>query len=323
MELLTTVLLSVIMLAASAQDSQSPLAPPTIGVFTSVYQESDISNPPGVFIPIASYLPDGWTKAELYEMGYSCGNKHKELSYTPEQDAYLDMLLKETFYSCTDTSANFRPKSKAQGDLICSAYLGLEGVFTSTLPESKNTEGFRSRVVSLVNDRTICGDMVPTTLKQSIRKHVEEHVLNLLVGKVNELEKSNNTSYEAPVFEEITECSLSTGWKALWVYLTVAYPKKARPSVDSFDGTTWKGYYYGLLNTQSENEPWILWEYADIDQDASHGKFKYHFWGVFDADKDGAPEFALKRTAHEYIDYQLSRIENGKIVPITVVSGAL
>ena len=335
MELRTAVLLPVIMLAASAQDSQSPLAPPTVGVYILVYHESNTSDPPGVFMPIASYLPDGWTKAELYEMGYACGNQHKELSYTQEQDAYLDMLLKETFYSCTDTSTNFRPKSKTQGGLICSAYLGLEGVYTSTLPENKDTDGFRSRVVSLVNDRTLCGNMAPATINQSTLKQIEAHVLNLLVARVEEYEerfqkeaasrpKVDKMLYKTPVFVEITECSLATGWKALWVHVTVEYPADAGPRVGPFETMPWNGYYYGLLNMDSNKDPWILWEYAEVDQYSGYSsKYQLRLMGVCDIDKDGVPEFVLRKTAHEYCDYQLSRIEKGQIVPIVQLSGAL
>lgn len=76
------------------------------------------------------------------------------------------------------------------------------------------------------------------------------------------------------------------------------------------------------MEREKHSEDKILWEYASFIGKEAESRY-YELKGVFDADRDQKPEFLFDVGGLEYGEYMLVHPENGELVKVSSLFGAL
>ena len=288
--------------------------------------------------PLGAFVHGSWLSSEFFPVTiFPKRDKPHVSPFRPEQNTFLESLLNKKFYLCADPAVTFVTEEKMVSWMIDSQYLGLSGQLKGTIAEDDEEVGTFDEdggdgFVAMTNIREACGTMKPAMLSEAEEALLSKRAQDAIIASVKESMREcgdkkidarfDPSRYYAPKVTRVLLCQLPSGWTGLWVRVIMNYPPEASPKSELTNNSDWFGYYSCLLQTKPKANNPILWEYADSLCSGYGGK-DFDLYGIFDGDKDDVPELAICKHGHEYCQYMLAQAENGELVEISSITGAL
>lgn len=337
MTLMTAVLVTSALFAAQGEEPKKTQAAPFVAAVCVPSYAPDNFDEPQLKL-IGAYMRGSWLPSEFFSITIIPKVDEPDASpFRPEQSTFLNRLVSETFYLCADPQVTYSAQKKAVAWMIDSQYLGLSGQLKGTIVEDDEEmgtfdEGGKDRFVAMTNTREACGSMKPTQLSAAEEALLSDRAHDAVIASVKECMREYGDKkvdprfdprrYYAPKITRVLLCELPSGWTGLWVRAIMKYPLDGSRESELSENSEWSGYYSCLLQTKPKANNPILWEYADSLCSGYDGK-DFDLYGIFDGDKDDVPELAICKHGHEYCQYMLAQAENGELVEISSITGAL
>lgn len=330
MHLTATLILVIAVLAAPETDTPPAAAPTTIGMYTNYSHGWARDDAPVdyVLMPLAAYTEGKWLPSAFFAMKTPENQNTLAETFRPEQETFLDALMTQTFYLCSNPSTTFTPEQKKIPWKVEQQYIGLAGTLNGKLEVE---EKFIDLPMTNVPEVMVPLEKASLSVKEKdfFAERAKTLISAVVVERESQIPKDKERPafkperYKRPKYEDLRKFKIPNGREGLWVHMTMDYPFKEGPEeFGFFERSYWCGYYHALVKRGAKPEDQVLWEYASfIGKEA--GSRHYELKAVFDADRDQKPEFLFDVGGLEYGEYMLVHAENGELVKISSAFGAL
>ncbi|NLV46858.1 MAG: hypothetical protein GXY07_20450 [Candidatus Hydrogenedentes bacterium] len=331
MQLTVLVFMAAALLGAPETVTSLAPAPTTIGMYTNYWHGWARDDAPVdcVLIPVAAYQEGKWQPSAFFAMEIPGGPNVLAETFRPEQEAFLDVLMTQTFYLCSNLATTFTPEKKKIPWKVEQQYIGLAGTVKGNLDVE---DKYFDLPMTNVPDVIIPLEKASLSVKEKalLADRAKELISAEVIERESEIPKDKERPafqperYDPPEYVHLLKFKLPNDREGLWVHATMAYPFKEGPEeFGFFKRSYWCGYYHALVERGGEkSEDKILWEYASFIGRETESRY-YDLKGVFDADKDDKPEFLFDVGGWEYGEYMLVHAENWELVKVSSLFGAL